>query len=328
MEHIAVSVIVPIYNAEPWLEECVQSILDQDFPASYGTIEVLLIDDGATDGSGALCDRLAKRDNRIKVVHQENQGLSGARNTGIDMARGRYYAFIDSDDVVRPAYLKKMYEACEAHDAYMAICAVEDVQENGKPLPEPVFTPPTQEGVFRGKDLLNDFYAPNGTYYTVAWNKLYRAEVWKLLHYPEGRLHEDDFVAHRLFWRCDKVVCLPNVLYNYRLRSGSIMRTSLKPGAFDAVDGLADRYRFYVENGADRSVIDSAYAACWRRYLFLCAKVRQNPEPQLVKAISKEQFLMQGLISYLPNCRHMKMTEKLSAARWAMMPAESLCPAK
>ena len=326
MEHIAVSVIVPIYNAEPWLEECVQSILDQDFPASYGTIEVLLIDDGATDGSGALCDRLAKRDNRIKVVHQENQGLSGARNTGIDMARGRYYAFIDSDDVVRPAYLKKMYEACEAHDAYMAICAVEDVQENGKPLPEPVFTPPTQEGVFRGKDLLNDFYAPNGTYYTVAWNKLYRAEVWKLLHYPEGRLHEDDFVAHRLFWRCDKVVCLPDVLYNYRLRSGSIMRTNLKPGAFDAVDGLADRYRFYVENGADRSVIDSAYAACWRRYLFLCAKVRQNPEPQLVKAISKEQFLMQGLISYLPNCRHMKMTEKLSAARWAMMPAESLCP--
>ena len=91
MEHIAVSVIVPIYNAEPWLEECVQSILDQDFPASYGTIEVLLIDDGATDGSGALCDRLTKRDNRIKVVHQENQGLSGARNTGIDMARGRYY---------------------------------------------------------------------------------------------------------------------------------------------------------------------------------------------------------------------------------------------
>lgn len=160
MEHIAVSVIVPIYNAEPWLEECVQSILDQDFPASYGTIEVLLIDDGATDGSGALCDRLAKRDNRIKVVHQENQGLSGARNTGIDMARGRYYAFIDSDDVVRPAYLKKMYEACEAHDAYMAICAVEDVQENGKPLPEPVFTPPTQEGVFRGKDLLNDFMPP------------------------------------------------------------------------------------------------------------------------------------------------------------------------
>ena len=328
MDHIAVSVIVPIYNTKPWLEECVQSILDQDFPKENGAIEVLLIDDGSTDGCGELCDALAKRDARIRVIHQENQGLSGARNTGIDAARGRYYAFVDSDDVVRPAYLKKLFGACEKHDAYMAICAVEDVQEDGTPLPEPAYTPPTDEGVFVGKDLLNNFYTPNGTYYTVAWNKLYRAEVWKLLHYPEGRLHEDDFVAHRLFWRCDRVVCLPDVLYNYRLRGGSICRTTIKPAAFDAVDGLADRYRFYVESGADRGVIDAAYAACWRRYLFLCAKVRQNPEPQLVKAISKEQVLMQGLISYLPNCRQMKMTEKLSAARWAMMPAESLCPPK
>ena len=94
------------------------------------------------------------------------------------------------------------------------------------------------------------------------------------------------------------------------------------------MDGLADRYRFYVENHADRAVIDAAYAACWRRYLFLCAKVRQYPTPELVKAISKDQFLMQGLISYLPNCRNMKMTEKLSAARWSMMSAQSLCPIK
>ena len=106
---------------------------------------------------------------------------------------------------------------------------------------------------------------------------MYRAEVWKLLHYPEGRLHEDDFVAHRLFWRCDKVVCIDKPLYHYRLRNGSICRTNIRPEAFDAVDGLADRYRFYVENHADRAVIDAAYAACWRRYLFLCAKVRQSP---------------------------------------------------
>ena len=172
------------------------------------------------------------------------------------------------------------------------------------------------------------FYGPQRHLLHRCMEQALRAEVWKLLHYPEAVCTRMILWRTGCFWRCDKVVCLPDVLYNYRLRSGSIMRTSLKPGAFDAVDGLADRYRFYVENGADRSVIDSAYAACWRRYLFLCAKVRQNPEPQLVKAISKEQFLMQGLISYLPNCRHMKMTEKLSAARWAMMPAESLCPAK
>ena len=320
-----ISVIVPIYNTKPYLQACLDSILAQDIQVPY---EVLLIDDGSTDGGGEVCDEYAAKDERVRVFHQENQGLSAARNTGIDAARGRYYAFVDSDDVVLPAYLRTLYEACEKHDAYMALCAVEDVQENGQSCDPPYSTHPAQEGVFRGKDLLNQFYTPSGTVYTVAWNKLYRAEVWKLLHYPEGRLHEDDFVAHRLFWRCDKVVCVDTVLYHYRLRGGSICRTTLKPQAFDAVDGLADRYRFYVENNADRSVIDAAYAACWRRYLYLCAQVRQNPTPELVKAISKEQFLMQGLISYLPNCRHMKMTEKLSAARWAMMSAESLCPLK
>lgn len=325
MEHIIVSVIVPIYNTKDYLEECVQSILDQQFDRRF---EVILVDDGATDGSGELCDELAGRDSRIRVIHQENQGLSAARNAGMDTAHGRYYAFVDSDDVVCPSYLQKLYDACEKHDAYMAVCAVEDVAEDGSSFDPPRCTDPSETGVFCGKDLLNRFYAPNGTYYTVAWNKLYRADIWKLLHYPEGRLHEDDFVAHRLFWRCDKVVCLPDKLYHYRLRSGSICRTSIKPAAFDAVDGLADRYRFYVENGAERSVVDYAYAACWHRYLFLCAKVRQNPTPELVKAISREQFLMQGLISYLPNCKQLKMGEKLSAARWAMMPAESLCPLK
>ena len=325
MERACVSVIVPIYNTRPFLEECVVSILNQKFDQPF---ELILVDDGATDGCGELCDRFAAQDKRVRVIHQENQGLSAARNAGIDAAQGRYYAFVDSDDILRPGYLQTLFDACEKHDAYMAICAVEDVREDGASAEPPACTLPTETGVFSGKELLNRFYTPNGTYYTVAWNKLYRAEVWKLLHYPEGRLHEDDFVAHRLFWRCDKVVCLDTPLYCYRLRGGSICRTNIKPEAFDAVDGLADRYRFYVENGADRSVIDNAYAACWRRYLFLCAKVRQNPEPKLVKAISKEQFLMQGLIGYLPNCKQLKMTEKLSAARWSMMPAESLCPLK
>ena len=254
MEHIAISVIVPIYNTKPYLAECIESILDQKINVP---IEVLLIDDGSTDGCGEVCDKYAARDERVRVIHQENQGLSAARNAGIDAAKGRYYSFIDSDDVVLPRFLQTLYDACEEHDAYMSLCSVEDVQEDGKSCDPAYFTRPTQEGVFCGKDLLNEFYTPYGTVYTVAWNKMYRAEVWKLLHYPEGRLHEDDFVAHRLFWRCDKVVCIDKPLYHYRLRNGSICRTNIRPEAFDAVDGLADRYRFYVENHADRAVIDA-----------------------------------------------------------------------
>lgn len=325
MQSITVSVVVPIYNTRPYLEECVQSILDQQFGLPF---EVLLVNDGSTDGCAAVCDDFAAKDARVRVFHQENQGLSAARNTGIDAARGKYIAFVDSDDVLLPCYLQKLYDACERNSAYMAICAVEDVNEDGTSTDPPFYSLPTQVGVFPGKELLKYFFDHNGTYYTVAWNKLYRAEVWKLLHYPEGRLHEDDFMAHRLFWHTENVVCLDEHLYRYRLRGGSITHTGINPSAFDAVDGLVDRYRFYTENHADRAITDAAYAACWRRYLFLCAKVRQAPTRELVKTISKEQFLMQGLISYLPNCKGLKTTEKLSCARWAMMPAESLVPIK
>ena len=110
MEHIAISVIVPIYNTKPYLAECIESILAQKINVP---IEVLLIDDGSTDGCGEVCDKYAARDERVRVIHQENQGLSAARNAGIDAAKGRYYSFIDSDDVVLPRFLQTLYDACE-----------------------------------------------------------------------------------------------------------------------------------------------------------------------------------------------------------------------
>lgn len=111
MEHIAISVIVPIYNTKPYLAECIESILAQKINVP---IEVLLIDDGSTDGCGEVCDKYAARDERVRVIHQENQGLSAARNAGIDAAKGRYYSFIDSDDVVLPRFLQTLYDACES----------------------------------------------------------------------------------------------------------------------------------------------------------------------------------------------------------------------
>ena len=105
MEHIAISVIVPIYNTKPYLAECIESILAQKINVP---IEVLLIDDGSTDGCGEVCDKYAARDERVRVIHQENQGLSAARNAGIDAAKGRYYSFIDSDDVVLPRCLQTL----------------------------------------------------------------------------------------------------------------------------------------------------------------------------------------------------------------------------
>lgn len=196
MEHIGISVIVPIYNTKPYLKECVDSILKQEVEVPF---EVLLVDDGATGRAAPKCAMsLPPRTSVCGSSTRRTRACPPPATPASTPPCGRYYAFVDSDDVVCPGYLHTLYAACEKNDAYMALCSVEDVQENGKSCDPASYTRPNAEGVFCGKDLLNEFYTPNGTVYTVAWNKLYRAEVWKLLHYPEGRLHEDDFVAHRL----------------------------------------------------------------------------------------------------------------------------------
>ena len=144
MEHIAISVIVPIYNTKPYLEECIESILAQKINVP---IEVLLIDDGSTDGCAEICDKYAARDERVRVIHQENQGLSAARNAGIDNAKGRYYSFVDSDDIVLPRFCRRCTTPSE-HDAYMSLCSVEDCRRTAKSCDPAYFTRPTQEGYF------------------------------------------------------------------------------------------------------------------------------------------------------------------------------------
>ena len=121
-----------------------------------------------TDGCAEVCDAFAAKDPRVKVIHQENGGLSAARNTGIDAAQGRYYAFVDADDRICPGFLQTLYTACEENDAYMSLCAVEDVREDGSSYEPKQTTHPVAEGVFCGKELLKDFFSEGGTVYTVA----------------------------------------------------------------------------------------------------------------------------------------------------------------
>lgn len=169
----AVSVILPVYNVAPWLPPCLESIAAQTF-RDY---QLILVDDGSTDESGSLCDEWAARDPQCLVIHQKNKGLSGARNAGLEKAVGEYIAFVDTDDLILPRYLELLYNACLTTGAKMSICAVEDVSEEGTPLSQPVLTSPIQAGVFSGKELLETFYTPQSTYYTVAWNKLYHRSL-------------------------------------------------------------------------------------------------------------------------------------------------------
>lgn len=312
MEHQpAISVILPIYGVEKFLPACLSSLEKQTF-TDY---ELILVDDGSPDGSGVICDRWAAAHPHVQVIHQQNKGLSGARNSGIAAARGMYIAFVDSDDTVAPDYLKRMYDSLIQSGADMAVCGVEDVAEDGTPLQPAALTQP-DDGVFAGRALLENFYAPNGQAYTVAWNKLYKAGLWKDLRYPEGKINEDDAVAHRLYLACDKVVCLPDVLYFYRMRQGSICRTGVSPNKFDGVEALLDRCRCYGENNLP---LRSAATACWKNYLYLCGQAAQAPTPALAERIAELQPRMKEIPT-----GGLGLLEKLSARRWTSKNARLL----
>ena len=309
----AVSVIVPVYKVEDCLPACAESLLGQTFT----DFELILVDDGSPDGCGALCDSYAARDSRVKVIHRQNGGLSAARNSGLDAARGEAIAFVDADDAVAPDYLEKLRAALEKAGADMAVCAVEDVDEAGAPLSPPVLTVPEEAGVFEGKELLARFFGPASTCYTVAWNKLYRRKLWENLRYPAGRIHEDDAVAHLLYWQAEKVVCIPDVLYFYRLRQGSICRTELRPSAFDGVDAAAARCRFFAAHGRP-DLAALALPGAWRRYLSLCARCEAAPLTWALAARWQEaQAQMAGLLPLLKGCPGLSPREKLGCRRWA-----------
>ena len=165
-----ISVIVPVYRVEEYLERCVKSILSQ----TYKNLEVILVDDGSPDQCPAICDAWAEKDARVKVIHQENKGLSGARNAGIDAASGEYLAFVDSDDYVSPHFIEELYQLLQDTGCAIGQCRFSYVKGDGL----------VEEGdsafcIYRGESLMEQLYGPEekATYFVVAWNKLYHTII-------------------------------------------------------------------------------------------------------------------------------------------------------
>lgn len=219
-----VSVVVPIYNVKDYLEECVLSITSQ----AYSDIEIILVDDGSTDGSSELCDVMKKEDGRIRVIHKSNGGLSDARNIGLKNSTGEYVIFIDADDTIKVGMLKKMVEAIEKNNADIAACAFETFTESR--IIDNDYNIGCNNICCDGHEIVKALY--QGRYQDiafVAWNKLYKKSLFhdNNVIYPKGRLYEDTFTTYKLLYNSKKVVLIAEPLYNYRIRSGSIMKSSI-----------------------------------------------------------------------------------------------------
>lgn len=208
------SVIVPVYNVASYLEECVTSILSQTFR----DFELILIDDGSTDGSGSLCDELAKEDARIVVVHQPNQGLSAARNKGIEMAKGEYLAFVDSDDFIEPEMYQRQMEASRRYNADIVMCRFRKIDlYNNVISTKGIDT----ECVIGHSDAMA-MVMKDRQIKSHAWDKLVRRHLFEGVRYPVRRVYEDIATTYKLFDKANCVVTLPYVGYNYRQNTGGI----------------------------------------------------------------------------------------------------------
>ena len=252
-----VSVIVPVYNVQDYLDDCVKSIVEQ----SYDNLEIILVDDGSTDSSGEKCDKWGFADSRIQVIHQKNTGLSGARNTGIEIANGQYIAFVDSDDYVHRDYIKLMYEACIDYDSKLCICGFKMVL-NDKPSTfidkEMKFESISQDTLF------NQLYTQRNVATVVAWNKLYSIELFAGIRYPVGRQHEDESIIHLLIEKVSRAVWIEYPLYYYRQSPNSITRKAYNIKMLDELWSKEVRLDFFKSRHLDDLYQKALYVYCSR----------------------------------------------------------------
>lgn len=237
-----ITVIVPVYKVEDYLRRCVDSILRQ----TYRCIEVILIDDGSPDNCGAICDEYAAADERVTVLHQRNRGLSAARNAGLAAARGDFVAFVDSDDWVHSSLLTELVRLMDEHDADISACKLRrTVRENTPELNES----PAEVLVFSSRDALHQLPGPLYGDLVVANAKLYRKTLFDGIRYPEGRVHEDAFVAHKVIWTTSTIVFTSARLYYYWQRADSITASRDALRLLDARDCYRDRAEFFHRIG-------------------------------------------------------------------------------
>lgn len=236
-----VSVIVPVYNVRPYLKECIDSILAQ----SYRQMEIILIDDGSTDGSGEFCDAYAQMDNRIHVIHQPNQGLSAARNCGIEYASGEYLCFVDSDDYLYPYSIETLLRLCVENKADMSVCTF-DMLNGKKHIANPNARTSSAVEVFYGEQKM-DAYLRQNKIHTTAWGKMFAAELFHEIRFPVGKLYEDVYILHRILHEARCIAYLPKSTYIYRIRPGSITNSGFSLQSMDMLEAHTKLFRFVEE---------------------------------------------------------------------------------
>lgn len=290
VEKDKISVIVPIYKVERYLDRCVKSICHQE----YKNLEIILVDDGSPDNCGKMCDEYAKEDSRIKVIHKANGGLSDARNAGIEISTGEYILFVDSDDWIDKRMIRVLYTALQRYNADIAECSwrniysdciIEETTCTGKVVESDNVS--ALEGMLDWK-----YFKP------VAWDKLYKRSVIADIRYPKGKIHEDEYTTYKYVYNAKKLVYVDFSFYNYdRTRTDSITGDKFKEANLDACWAFRERVEFFEKHGIKKLGRKMNDIYCWvvldKAYKCYCDGIRGEKTEMLVEQVKEDVVYLQ-----------------------------------
>lgn len=234
-----ISIIVPVYNVEKYLHVCINSILNQNF----SDFELILVNDGSKDNSGQICDEFAKEDSRISVIHKKNGGLSSARNAGIDVAKGEYIGFVDSDDWIDKEMYEILYNNIVRHNAQISVCNLCIMKKNNEFIPNPE---DDREIIFTTEEAMAELISNQKLTFS-ACNKLFSKSLFQELRYREGIILEDMDLSYKLIYRANTITYTPKPLYFYRYNNTSILRGNFSVKRVDEYYVKKEMYEFYAE---------------------------------------------------------------------------------
>ena len=241
----AISVIVPVYKVEKYIHRCVDSVLNQ----TYTDFELILVDDGSPDNCGAICDEYAAKECRVVVIHQQNGGLSAARNAGIDWAfansDSQWLTFIDSDDWVHHEYLERLLSAAVENDTLLSICGFANTHGEQPAIDSKNLIPTLWEP--------EDFFVENNVNAIVAWGKLYRKECFQTIRYPLGKLHEDEFTTYKILFKYQTVAVIAEPLYAYFTNLDGITKSGMTRFKVDGFVAIEEQIEYLHTIGCDRA---------------------------------------------------------------------------
>ena len=235
MEKPLISIIIPVYKVEKYLEKCIKSVLSQ----TYKNLQIILVDDGSPDNCGNICDDYARVDNRIEVIHKANGGLSDARNVGLKAARGEYIGFVDSDDYVSNEMFENLYNTLISNDVDVSICNFYIVIDNKNIIKN------ADNGVkiYNKLEILKEILLDKKIQ-SYAWNKLYKRELFEDIEYPIGKKYEDIGTTFYILEKCNKIVVSGSPEYYYLTRGDSIVNNNTEGTVIDYISLISDRYDY------------------------------------------------------------------------------------